>query len=318
MSPLTTLTSTIHNNPDGISLLDYLCKRFSYKTRESWIEAIADGYVVINGEKTTPDQVLKLKDQISYTSERNEPPVATDIQTIFEDEHLLVVNKPAPLPVHAQGVFILHTLIHMLRQKTNNPDLGLGHRLDRETTGIIVLAKQRELTGRLMARIEDPKADKSYLAVVRGEVDFEEKLVEGWMGPSYNSLINRRWELVQEPRENYKQSATKFILKKKLKGSSLLEGQLHSGRTNQIRVHLEAAGYPIVGDKLYGRKDEEYLNYLKHLEKRGAMDGGGDWDHPRQLLHSWRLAIHHPVSNEWVDFEAPMPEDMKTYIENNQ
>ncbi|MEZ4846095.1 MAG: pseudouridine synthase [Bdellovibrionota bacterium] len=89
---------------------------------------------------------MKLKDQISYTSERSEPPVATNIQTIFEDEHLLVVNKPAPLPVHAQGVFILHTLIYMLRQKTNNQDLGLGHRLDRETTGIIVLAKHRELT----------------------------------------------------------------------------------------------------------------------------------------------------------------------------
>lgn len=312
-----TLTSKIKIQMAGISLLEYLCKRFPYKTKDAWIEDIHVGRVVINEQKSNPQQCLKYQDEVSYTSVRHEPAVATNIETIYEDQYILVVNKPAPLPVHAQGVFILNTLIFMLRQKSGNQNLGLGHRLDRETTGIIVLAKQRELTGRLMARLEDPKAEKTYLTVVRGEVDFEEKLIQGWMGPSYNSTINRRWELVQQQRENYKYSATKFVLKRKLKGASLLEGQLHSGRTNQIRVHLESAGYPIVGDKLYGRKDEEYLNYLRHLEKRGPMDGGGDWDHPRQLLHSWKLSINHPVSNEHVHFEAPIPVDMQDYIDSH-
>jgi RluA family pseudouridine synthase len=318
MSTLTTLTSTMHNNPKGISLLDYLCDRFPYKNRSEWIEAITQGFVVINGEKTTPTQPLKLKDQISYTSQRNEPEVATNIDIIFEDEHLMVVNKPAPLPVHAQGVFIIHTLIHILRTRTANPNLGLGHRLDRETTGILVLAKDRSLTGKLMARFEDSKVEKWYLAVTRGEVDFKEKLIHGWMGTKPTSQIGMRKELLSEKIEGYQESSTRFFLKENLKGHSLLACELLTGRTNQIRVHLEAAGFPVVGDKMYGRDDSEYLNYLRHLENRGDLGGGGNWEHPRQLLHSWKLSMNHPITNEKMNWEAPMPEDMQLYIKKNK
>lgn len=317
-STLTTLTSKIHNNPKGQNLLDYLCDRFPYKNRNAWVEAIASGQIVINGLACLPDQILKLKDSISYTSERHEPAVATDIETLFEDEYLIVVNKPAPLPVHAQGAFIINTLIYILRQRTGNNDLGLGHRLDRETSGVLVLAKDRKLTAKLMARFEEANVGKWYLAVTRGEIDFKEKLISGWMGTKPNSLIGMRKELKNEKTEGYQESSTRFFLKEQLKGHSLLACELLSGRTNQIRVHLESTGFPIVGDKMYGRDDQEYLDYLRHLEKRGDLSGGGDWDHPRQLLHSWKLSMNHPVTHELMHWEAPMPKDMKQFVEKNK
>jgi RluA family pseudouridine synthase len=315
---LTTLTSTIHNNPKGASLLDYLCNRFPYKNRSGWTDAITNGQVVINDKLSLPDQILKLKDSVSYTSQRHEPAVATDIQTIFEDEYIMVVNKPSPLPVHSQGAFIINTLIYILRQRTGNEDLGLGHRLDRETSGVLVLAKDRKLTGKLMARFEEANVEKWYLAVTRGVVDFEEKFVSGWMGDKPNSLIGMRKELVDKKTEGYQESSTRFFLQEHFKNQSLLACELLSGRTNQIRVHLESIGFSIVGDKMYGRSDQEYLDYLEHLEKRGDLGGGGNWDHPRQLLHSWKLSMNHPVTNERINFEAPMPKDMKEFMEKNK
>ena len=101
----------------------------------------------------------------------------------------------------------------------------------------------------------------------------------------------------------------------------VIEGPEGVGKTTQIEMlahRLEAAGYPVAGDKLYGRPDEVYLAYLKHLEKRGELSGGGDWETPRQLLHSWKLELTHPVTQERMQWEAPMPKDMKEFIEANK
>lgn len=313
----TTLTSTIHNNPKGMTLIDYLCQRFKYKNHEAWVEAITDGSVLVNGKATSPSQALNIKDCVSYTSQRNEPAVATDITIIFEDDHLLVVNKPAPLLTHSSGIFINNTMIAMLRARTGNKDLSLGHRLDRETTGIVVLSKTRGLTAKLMDSLAKVDVEKHYLAVARGEVDFEEKLISGWMGKKSSSLIHIRQELLDSPTEGYKESCTRFLLKQRLKGFSLLACELKTGRTNQIRVHLEAAGHPIAGDKLYGRPDGDFLSYQEYFKKHLDFSGGGTWEHPRQLLHAWRLSMNHPVTNERLQWEAPIPMDMKKFIEEH-
>lgn len=288
----------------GLRLIDFLCKRFPYKTLEGWNEDIRSGKVVINGNIALPDDELQLKDVVSYTSIRNEPNVATNIETIFEDEYILVVNKPAPLPVHSDGVFILHTLIYMLREKTKNQELRLGHRLDRETTGVLMLAKNAEITFKLMTEIEKEMTEKKYLAITRGNVNFEEKLVSGWMGPVPNAKVKMRQTLIQEPREGYKESSTRFTLVEQRKSQSLLECELLSGRTNQIRTHLESIGYPIEGDKLYGRNDEEYLEFVKQTRSGKPIQG-------RHLLHAWRLSITHPITRDRLNFEAPIPSDMR-------
>lgn len=312
---VTTLTSTIHHDPKGMALIDYLCRRFSYKDRTGWLAAITKGSVLVNGLVTTALQVLKIHDNISYTAVLYEPTVATNIATIYEDDYILVVNKPAPLLVHSNRMFINNTLIAMLRKRTGNKDLSLGHRLDGETTGILVLAKTREITAKLMAHLDEVDVEKKYLAITRGEVDFQERLVMGWMGKRPGSLIHTRQELVDTPMAGYKNSATRLVLRQRLKGYSLLVCELKTGRTNQIRVHLETMGFPIAGDKLYGRSDQEFLNYQEHFKKTLDFNGGGTFEHPRQLLHAWKLSMNHPVTKERMHWEAPIAEDMRTFIE---
>jgi RluA family pseudouridine synthase len=313
--PLTTLSSTVKAGQAHLGLLDYLCQRFPYRDRAGWKAEIDQHRLTVNGKEGRPQTQLSKGALVSYTSPRREPEVARDIRTLFEDEHLLVVDKPAPLPVHADGVFITNTLINILREQTKNGELSLGHRLDRETSGVLVLAKTRRLTARLMRCFEDSGVQKTYLAVVRGEVPWKEKDVKGWMAPKTDSTVSVRQWLSPTKIDEGKDSFTRFMLKERLKGFSLLSCQPLTGRTNQIRVHLEALGFPIAGDKLYGRTDQEFIDYIAHMKKGGSQEGGGPWEAPRHLLHAWKLGLRHPVTGEQMLWEAPLRGDMLAFLE---
>ncbi len=234
----------------------------------------------MNGKPGRPSTQLGKGDTVSYSAPRKEPEVARDIVTLFEDEHLLVVDKPAPLPVHADGVFITNTLINILREQTKNPDLSLGHRLDRETSGVLVLAKSRDLTAKLMRCFEESSVQKGYLAIVRGEVPWKEQDAKGYMLPKAGSQVSIRQMLSPEKSPEGKDSFTRFKRLELLQGFSLLACTPLTGRTNQIRVHLEALGFPIAGDKLYGRTDDEFIGYIAHMKKGGSQESGGPWRLP--------------------------------------
>ena len=310
----TTLTSTVKADLAHLQLLDYLCARFPYRDREGWKGEIDQHRLMVNGKPGRPQTQLSKGTLVSYTSPRREPEVARDIVTIFEDEHLLVVDKPAPLPVHADGVFITNTLINILRVQTKNGDLSLGHRLDRETSGILVLAKDRQVTAKLMRSFEDSSVQKTYLAVVRGEAGWKDLDVKGWMAPKKDSAISIRQWLSPTKVDDGKDSFTRFKKLETLQGHTLLQCHPLTGRTNQIRVHLEAAGFPIVGDKLYGRTDDEFIAYVTHMKKGGDQKTGGAWDHPRHLLHAWKLSLKHPVTGAPMQWEAPMRGDMLGFV----
>lgn len=310
----TTLSSVVGKDLAQRSLLDYLCTRFRYRDRAGWDAEIKLGRLAVNGKPALGSQKLQLKDKVSYTSPRSEPAVARDIPTIFEDEHLLVVAKPAPLPVHSDGVFITNTAINILREKTGNASLSLGHRLDRETSGVLVLVKQKALVAKVMAAFDGRDVEKQYLAVARGEAGFEETLVRGWMDRDPDSKLDLRQKLFPSATATGKDSATRFILRQKLKGYSLLLCQPLTGRTNQIRVHMEALGLPLAGDKLYGRTDDFYISFIKHVKAGGGQDYAGQVEHPRHLLHAWKLSLRHPVSGERVTWEAEIPVDMQSFI----
>lgn len=310
----TTLTSTVKADLAHLGLLDYLCARFPYRNREGWKGEIDQHRLTVNGKPGRPQTQLSKGTKVSYTSPRREPAVARDIVTLFEDEHLLVVDKPAPLPVHADGVFITNTLINILRVQNKNPDLSLGHRLDRETSGVLVLAKDRNVTAKLMRGFEDSGVQKTYLAVVRGEVPWKDLDVKGWMAPKTESKISVRQWLSPTKLDAGKDSFTRFKKLETLKGYSVLQCQPLTGRTNQIRVHLEAAGFPIVGDKLYGRTDDEFIAYVTHMKQGGDQGTGGPWEHPRHLLHAWKLALNHPMTQAPMQWEAPMRGDMLDFV----
>ena len=315
---LTTLSSTVRADQAHLTLLDYLCARFPYRNREGWKTEIDQHRLTVNGKPGRPSTQLSKGSKVSYTSPRREPEVARDIKTLFEDEHLLVVDKPAPLPVHADGVFITNTLINILRQQTGNADLSLGHRLDRETSGVLVLAKTRGLTAKLMRCFEDSSVQKHYLAVVRGEVPWTEKDAKGWMIPKAGSTVSIRQELSAAKTAEGKDSFTRFMRREVLNGFSLLVCQPLTGRTNQIRVHLEALGFPLAGDKLYGRSDQEFIDLIAQMKKNGGQEGAGPWEHPRHLLHAWKLGLRHPVTGEMMQWEAPMRGDMLSFVEKNR
>lgn len=313
-----TLTSVVGKEFQDTSLLEYLCVRFRYRDRAAWIQELGSQRLMVNGRPADAATRLKPKDRVSYTAPRSEPDVATDIAVLWEDEHILVVNKPAPLPVHSDGVFITNTLINLLRQSTHNPALNLGHRLDRETSGVLVLAKSKAVTARLMAAFDDSGLEKWYLAVARGEAAFKEELVRGFMAKDPSSKLDLRQKLLPAAAPGAKESATRVLVRGSLKGFTLLACQPLSGRTNQIRVHLEALGLPLAGDKLYGRTDDFYLDFIKHVKAGGGQDFEGRVEHPRHLLHAWKLGLRHPVSGERMQWEAEMPRDMRDFVENHK
>jgi len=313
-----TLTSVVGREFQEASLLDYLCVRFRYRKRGDWENELSARRLMVNGRPADARTRVKPKDSVSYTAPRNEPAVATDIGVLWEDEHLLVVNKPAPLPVHSDGVFITNTLINIMRQRTHNPALNLGHRLDRETSGVLALAKTKTVTAKLMAAFDDDSLEKWYMAVVRGKAGFTEQLVRGGMGHDPASKLDLRQKLYPQGTADTKESATRFVVKQVLKDFTLLACQPLSGRTNQIRVHLESLGLPLAGDKLYGRTDDFYLDFVKHVKAGGGQDFEGKVEHPRHLLHAWKLGLRHPMTGERMLWEAPMPDDMRIFIESHR
>ena len=308
-----TLSSKIYGDFVGATLVNYLTARFPYKNQSQWVEQILAGKVLVNQKKVEPEYRLLSGDKVSYTSFRVEPEVQTEIPILFEDEYLLVVDKPAPLPVHADGRFIVNTLISLIKKKTGNPDLRLVHRLDRETSGVLILAKDKSTTSDLMAQFENQQVHKTYLALVFGKVTFKEKLVSGWMGPKKKSMVRIRQELLDLETPGFKESATRFFHKETFDSCSLLQCEPRSGRTNQIRVHAEAMGFPIVGDKLYGRSDQEFLNYLDYLKSTTTLSGfrGG----PRLMLHASKLGLVHPVTEKNLFWESSTPADMLQFIQ---
>jgi 23S rRNA pseudouridine1911/1915/1917 synthase len=269
----------------------------------------------VDGRAPIGNQRLGKGTVVSYTATRREPTVKRELPVLFEDAALLVVDKPAPLPVHSDGVFIRNTAINILREKTKNPELALGHRLDRETSGVLVLVKQKALTAKVMAAFDDSGVEKQYLAVGRGEAAFKEELLRGWMERDPASKLDLRQRLSKIATPGGKDSATRFLVRERLKGYTLFQCQPLTGRTNQIRVHLEALGFPLAGDKLYGRTDEFYLSFVKHVKAGGEQDFNGQVEHPRHLLHAWKLSLRHPVSGERMSWEAPIPLDMQSFID---
>lgn len=220
-----------------------------------------------------------------------------ELPVIHEDDALLVIDKPAGIAVHG-GSGVSFGVIEALRQQRPAAKfLELAHRLDRETSGILLVGKKRAALNRLHDMFRESDADKRYLVLVKGR----------WMDPlrhvrlplyKYESEGGERRVRVSE---DGKPSHTIFRLVARWQGASLLEAQLKTGRTHQIRVHLSHLGYPILGDDKYG---DFPLN--KALQKDGLK---------RMFLHAWRMSFPHPVNGEALVLEAPLPPVLRTYLD---
>jgi RluA family pseudouridine synthase len=305
----------------GRSLLDFHTQRFKYQTTEEWELEIGRGKVTVNGKSSSVDYLLKIDDIVAYSFVHTEPPVDINLQIMHEEETFLVANKPGNLPSHSDGKYIRNTLIFLLRQRLADKGflgaLHLAHRLDRETSGIIVAAKTKSAHQSLLRQFEARTVAKEYIAIVRGVINNPSFEVKGFLVPDQDSRISIRKKVVSDDGAGAKYSATAFEVMERFASSTMVRCRPVTGRTNQIRAHLAHAGHPLVGDKLYGRTDEEFLYFARNV-RAGCYDLPPWLEAPRHLLHASELIINHPISGELLAFNAPVPEDMKSFIRNNR
>ena len=289
----------------------YLSSRFTYRNRTQWVEIIKSGRIQVNGGPARPSRLIRPGTRIDYDPEPQvEPPVSLEIGLLFEDEDLLVVNKPGDLPVHPSGRYFRNTLLcHLLEargQTLDRPGLRIVHRLDRETSGVIVFGKSRESTAALAAQFESRTARKEYLLLVHGRPEQDEFLVEADLGPRRGSRIRKAVGVV--PDGEGRPATTEFRTLARGPEHSLLLARPRTGRLHQIRVHADHLGYPIVGDKIYGLDERFFLRFIEGSPLDPADEAR--LLHPRQCLHAYGLRLDHPASGAPLEFVAPLPPDL--------
>jgi len=281
----------------------YLTQKEIYPSRSQIRNLITQGKIRVNSSPVKPSYILKNGDVIDLApTEQKELEImaeAIPLDIIYQDEYLAVVNKPAGMIVHPAGKIHSGTLVNALLYHCQDSLSGIGgvirpgivHRLDKDTSGLMVAAKNDFAHLDLSRQIEDHQVTKKYVALVHGNLRDDSGTIDAPIG---RSLKNRKKMAVTEGKS--REAITQFKVLKRFSGYTLIEVTLRTGRTHQIRVHLAFIGYPIVGDQLYGHR-KQGLNIS------------------RQALHSHILGFVHPSSKKYMEFSAPLPQDMQELID---
>jgi 23S rRNA pseudouridine1911/1915/1917 synthase len=301
----------------GLCLLDFLALRFPYHTREDWKDRIGSGHVRVNDETVPPERVLAYRDRIDYlVPEVEEPAVRFDVGVVFDDNALLVVNKPPNLVCHPCGRYYEHTLWAWARREAGLDAPIFVNRIDRETSGLVVMARTPAAAKRCRADFIARYVEKRYVALVEGT--FPDHVdATGWMVDDLDGPVRKRRRFIpaanpDSPAPPGGQWAVTRLWRTAVHGAfSEVRVELDTGRHHQIRATLQALGTPLVGDKLYGVDPALFLGF--------CTDALTDNDRlrlrlDRQALHAEGLRLRHPVTRDLLDLHAPLPEDMQTLI----
>ena len=288
------------NSPvSDIRLDKYLTQVLPQFSRAYLQKLIVQGYILVNGQRTKANQRLSNVDSITVKL----PPLPLyplaepiPLTIIYEDEEILVIDKPAGLTVHPAPGHPSHTLVNAIL--AHCPDLamsnelmrpGIVHRLDKDTSGLIVIAKNDSAREYLAAQFKSRTVTKGYFVLVKGRLSPDQGIIEAPIGRDPHS--RRRMAIV----ETGKEATTRYRVRQYLDNYTLVEVTPLTGRTHQIRVHLSAIGYPVVGDSLYGTKST-------HLN--------------RQFIHAYRLGFCLPSTKQYQEFIAPLPVDLEQALEH--
>ena len=280
---------------DKRPLLEVLVDLFPQIPADEWERRCDEGrFLNYGGKVRGKDHIVRAGERVIQVFPPDvEPPVATDIQVIFEDEALIVIGKPAPLPMHASGRFHRNTLQYFMNLACEPPNLPRPvHRLDANTTGIVLFARTRHFCRLLQRQFIEGMVDKRYLVCVSGHPEKDKFFSEAPISAEPGALGTHAVDEVDG-----QVSRTDFeVLERRPDGTTLLEATLGTGRTNQIRIHLWHLGHPVVGDPAY---------------LSGGLLGDTqtlDTESPPLRLHAWKLSFHHPRTGEPMHFETDRPD----------
>lgn len=300
------VSSKVPASFNGVSVLDYLSQRFTYLAESDWQQLLRQGRIFCNGRPCAATSQVAKDDVIGCElPEFEAPAVNLDYVIVYEDEWLLAINKPAGLRVHSSGKFVRANLIFHLRHlhQPAYPEASLVNRLDADTSGLVLLARNKEVHGRLAQMFVAGEMEKRYLAVVAGQPSPAEGSIDLPIGPVKDAAIPRFWIGGAKA----KPAVTHYRTLRRLGDSfSLLELQPATGRTHQLRVHLAAIGHPIAGDGLYTLSDADYLEWRRNPPPATI------WR--RQALHSHQLQFLHPVLKTRCTLTAPLAADIERLI----
>jgi 23S rRNA pseudouridine1911/1915/1917 synthase len=290
----------------GLRLDQYLAQKFPDLSRTQLKKLIQQGKVLVSDQPAKPSLPVQPGEQVRLYLPAPEPgtlqPEALPLELVFEDEDLVVINKPAGMVVHPAHGHTSGTLVNALLARypelrdmaevdsdtTGRP--GIVHRLDQDTSGLIIVARTPEALQQLRRQFKSRQVDKIYLALVFGQPEAPEGIIDVPLGrdPRHRQRI--------APLAEGKPARTRYQVLEVYNGYSLLEIGLETGRTHQIRVHLAWLKCPVVGDTVYGRKKNPL-----------GLD--------RQFLHAWQLHFRHPRTGEALHLEAPLAADLQMVLD---
>jgi len=298
---------TVEKSLPGRRLDTFLREKFPAASRVGLKRLIAQGHVRVNGQTVKPTHSPRAGEQVEIHWPEVRPdkaqPEAMPLDILFEDKSLLVLNKPAGLVVHPAAGNEEHTLVNALLHHCAGQLSGIGgvarpgivHRLDKETSGCLVVAKNDETHLALARQFAARAVGKIYNAIVCGALTRE----TGEIRAAIARHPTHRKRMAARDDDSGRAAHTTYRVLERLNSATFVEAQLHTGRTHQIRVHFQFLGHPLAGDEIYGARQNKKLVELT------------DYQPPRVLLHARELSFIHPRTETEMNFEAPLPEDFR-------
>ena len=289
----------------------FLAMRFPSWSRSTFAKWIREGVVQSDSRTLKPASVLRLGEVVRIwapgIAPTEGPPPPPNV--VFEDDWLLAVDKPAGMLVHPVGQRFAWALIGLVREMRPGLRIDLSHRLDRETSGVVLLTKHEDANRAMKDAFQARRVQKTYQAIVRGVVPWDTHSINASLGHAAGSEVQLR----RGADEAGESALTEVTVLRRLARHTLVECRPHTGRTHQIRVHLDHIGHPVIGDKLYGIDESAFLEVYDHGRLMGDLEA--ELGLARQALHAHVLSLPHPADGRPMRFTAPWPAALAALVE---
>jgi 23S rRNA pseudouridine1911/1915/1917 synthase len=319
--PVERMRITTDKRQEPLRIDKFLVNRVEGATRNKIQQALEDGFILVNDEVVRSNYKIRPNDTIViFETRRPESreiiPENIPLNIVYEDDHMMIVNKPAGMVVHPgcgnyTGTLVNGLSYYLLQKQVDLGSLnrvGLVHRIDKDTTGLVVIAKTEQAMSNLAAQFKKHTVHRRYVALVWGDLETDEGKVEAHIGR------NLRFRKIMDafPDGDYgKEAITHYRVLERFNYVTLTELRLETGRTHQIRVHMKLIGHPLFNDATYGGdrivKGTVFSKYKQFIDNCFKAL-------PRQALHAKEIGFTHPATGEWMQFDSELPDDMKEVV----